>query len=189
MASADFPQYRYRYYGTSPGKSFFLPPIPAASTYLPRLYSLGFARTWLLTRITMPHIPFLFVSTGFCSPASLLTLVFIFIRVRDCFAIQCILYNKPPCGLLTLSGLTPTYKGLSPSGKTHTCYGLSQKDLYFWTFSTAYNKCALHDAQAGHTHASSRKTKMKAFRSQNKRISFLRLLANRWRLLVEKRNN
>ena len=95
----------------------------------------------------------LFVSTGFCSPASLLTILFIFIGVRDCFAIQCILYSKPPCGLLILSGLTPTYKGLSPSGKSHTCFGLSQKDLYFWTFSTAYNKCVLHDAHAGHTHA------------------------------------
>jgi len=25
--------------------------------------------------------------------------------------------------------------------------------LYFWTFSTAYNKCVLHDAHAGHTQA------------------------------------
>ena len=34
--------------------------------------------------------------------------------------------------------------------------GFLNKELYFWTFSTAYNKCALYDAHAGHTRAWSR---------------------------------
>ncbi|MEI6436718.1 MAG: hypothetical protein WCP32_17985 [Bacteroidota bacterium] len=72
-------------------------------------------------------------------------------RILQSRFLQCILYSKPPCGLLILSGHTPTYKGLSPSGKSHTCIWLSENDLYFWTFSTAYNKWALHDAHAGRT--------------------------------------
>jgi len=142
MTSADFPEYRYQYSGISPGKSIFLPPIPAASTYLPLLYSLGIARTWLLTRITMPHIPFLFVSTGFCCPVSLLTLVFIFIRVRDCFAIQCILYSIPPCGLLILPGV-PGVKGtFAPWKIAHSLLARKSLFVYLNFFYSLQQVCA-----------------------------------------------
>ena len=39
---------------------------PAESTWLPFWCSWGFTMTWLLTLVTMPHIPFLFVSSDFC---------------------------------------------------------------------------------------------------------------------------
>src|SRR5690554_4061481 len=35
---------------TSPGKSFFLPPLPAVSTFLSTSYLLGVTKMWLLTQ-------------------------------------------------------------------------------------------------------------------------------------------
>ena len=88
----------------------------------------------LLTQATMPHITFLFVSTGFCRLASL--------PVRSGW-LQCLGCPIPPCHLLILPGVTPVYKGLAPSGKMHTCCFVHLKVyLYFTTFSRAYNKCA-----------------------------------------------
>ena len=47
----------------------FLLPIPDASTEK-RLLAAGFAKMCLLTLSVLPHMYFLFVGTGFCSPAS-----------------------------------------------------------------------------------------------------------------------
>ena len=58
--------------------------------------------------------------------------------------LHCIPHGKPPCHLLILLGVTQAYKGFTPSGKiTLVVFMLSKVYLYIWTFSTAYNRCAL----------------------------------------------
>jgi hypothetical protein len=64
MASADFPPNG----GASPGKSIFLPPIPAES--IPIIVFMDFVSQNLTKLKSGPHILFLFVSTGVCSLAS-----------------------------------------------------------------------------------------------------------------------
>jgi HAMP domain-containing protein len=53
----------------SPGKSTILQPITGTSTELGSLAT-GFVKMCLLTLLKQPHMYFLFVSTGICSPAS-----------------------------------------------------------------------------------------------------------------------
>ncbi len=58
ITSADFLAHRRRTYSkTSPVRAFPLS-IPVTSIYLPTLGFLGFTMMCLLTRTTMPHIPF-----------------------------------------------------------------------------------------------------------------------------------
>ena len=74
MASADFLNRSSRDFQDLPrarpealrDKSIFLPPIAGASTRK-RLLVAGFAKMCLLTLSFLPHMHFLFISTGFCS--------------------------------------------------------------------------------------------------------------------------
>jgi len=43
-------------------------------------------------------------------------------RILQSHFLQCIPYGKPPCGLLILSGPTPTYKGLPAFGRQVTLW-------------------------------------------------------------------
>jgi hypothetical protein len=54
---------------TSLGKIKVFLPNPAASTIMRIVTYLGFAMMCLLTLPQLPHMQFLFVSSGFCSPA------------------------------------------------------------------------------------------------------------------------
>jgi hypothetical protein len=54
---------------TSLGKIKVFLPNPAASTFMRIVTYLGFAMMCLLTLPQMPLMQFLFVSSGFCSPA------------------------------------------------------------------------------------------------------------------------
>jgi hypothetical protein len=73
-------------------------------------------------------------------------------RILQSGFLQCIGRPKPPCHLLILPGVTPAYKGFTPSGKTTlVAFMLSKVYLYIWTFSTAYNKCALLLMQGTHS--------------------------------------
>ena len=92
----------------SPGKSIFLPPIPAGSTITRFLCSSGFALKCTLTPVSWPPYP---------------------ISVRQYRILQSRFLHsgrrRPrACGLLMLRGTTPAHKGLSPSGKTsqHTLF-------------------------------------------------------------------
>ena len=58
--------------------------------------------------------------------------------------LQCLSHPKPPCHLLILLSVTPMYKGLTPSGKIHSLkISFLSENLYFRSFSRAYNECAL----------------------------------------------
>jgi hypothetical protein len=83
-------------------------------------------------------------------------------RVLPVGFLQCIPHGKPPCHLLTVRGVTPIRKGLSPSGmklKFHrvnpleifhaTHYCLTRKICIFNIFSELSVVCA--HAHAGHT--------------------------------------
>jgi len=53
-------------------------------------------------------------------------------RILQSRFLQCMPCGIPPYDLLILSGSTPRYKGLAPSGKfTHTCRLLLKFYLYF----------------------------------------------------------
>lgn len=67
MTSADFSSFPGA--EISPGKSILFRPIPAASTR-PRLLPTRFDMMCCLTPLIQPLMRFLFVGTGFCSPAS-----------------------------------------------------------------------------------------------------------------------
>jgi len=70
MASADsLTNRQLAVVRASPGKSMFFQPIPDTSTEK-RLLATGFAMMCLLTLSILPRMYFLFVGTGFCSPAS-----------------------------------------------------------------------------------------------------------------------
>ncbi len=71
MTSADFLAHRKRVYSKiSPGKSFFLPLMPAPSTHKPSLTFRTLQCCACLSQVYMPLMTFLFVSTRFCSLAS-----------------------------------------------------------------------------------------------------------------------
>jgi hypothetical protein len=61
--------------------------------------------------------------------------------------LQCLGRPKPPCHLLILLGVAPVPlfgKGLAPSGKIHPpISSFIPENLYFRSFSRAYNECAL----------------------------------------------
>ena len=112
MTSADFLAHRNRVYSkTSPSKSFFLHPIPAASTHKPSCTFRTLQWCACLSQVYMPLMPFLFVSTRFCSLASFSAYLTVNHpeRIRD--------------DLLTFRDVTPARKGLSPSGKIHLSFG------------------------------------------------------------------
>ena len=66
MISADFWSCPHVDDQISLGKINVLQSNPAESTTLSSWCSLGFVVMWLLTPITLPHIPFLFISSDFC---------------------------------------------------------------------------------------------------------------------------
>jgi len=119
MTSADFLAHRNRVYSkTSPGKSFFLPPIAAAFTPLNSFNSLGFSMSGYLTHSTMPQYA-VFVHQH---------------QLLQSRCLQCLGRPKPPCDLLIFRSATSAYKGLTPSGKIHPPVLLSKNKFVFLTF-------------------------------------------------------
>jgi hypothetical protein len=143
MTSADFLTHRKRIYSKiSPGKSFPLPPMPAASTSkqlcivdVTMMRCTELAEVCLLILVSMPHMPFLFVSTGFCRLASLLPTVVIFAALRLSVWVapshRSAELTPKPCHLLMLQDVTPAHKGLTPSGKITPIFCLVKVYLYF----------------------------------------------------------
>ena len=85
----------------SPGKSFFLPPIPAVSTYLSTNYLLGVTMMWLLTQDNYASY----------------TVSVRQYRILQSRFLHCCRHQQPACDLLMLSRYIGTHKGLSPSVK------------------------------------------------------------------------
>ena len=100
----------------SPGKSFSLYPIPAASTIERFWYSSDIAMMWLLTQITMPHILHIVKTIHRIVFASHHSFTVRQYRILPFGFLQCLGRPKPPCHLLMLQGVTLAHKGLAPSG-------------------------------------------------------------------------
>ena len=135
MASADFLT-KLSFIRTSPGKSIFLHPITAWSTILVLIpYGTFWTSQWcaclsdLIASYQVPVRQYRDLPVGF---------------------LHCIPYGKPACRLLTVQGVTPACKGLTPSGII-SCYTFTfnNKNLYFQHFFRVSVKCA--HAHAGHT--------------------------------------
>jgi len=104
-AGADFSPLPHVDDEASPGKSFFLLPIPVASTYLSFWCSLGFTKMCLLTRTNMPHMRrtgcnFAVTASPTCSSVQTFAVVFAHLSIVN--TLQCIPLGKPPCHLLIL---------------------------------------------------------------------------------------
>jgi len=85
--------------------------------------------------------PVLFVSTGFCSPASLLTILFIFNGARDCFSIHCCRYRQPACQhLLAVREINPPVRVFHPLEISQTCYNTIKKRFVFLIFFNSIHK-------------------------------------------------
>jgi hypothetical protein len=66
--------------------------------------------------------------------------------------LQCMGHPKPPCHLLILPGVTPVYKGLTPSGKIHSfLVSLCIRKFVFSKFFKSLQR--VRAAYAGRTHA------------------------------------
>ena len=66
--------------------------------------------------------------------------------------LHCCCYQQPACHLLTVRGVTPVRKGLTPYGIfSYFTYCLTPKICIFNIFSELLQKCA--HAHAGHTHS------------------------------------
>lgn len=99
---------------TSPGKSIFLPPMPAVSTVkrLKRfgLYNDVLAYPRFIASYTVPVCQYRILQSGF---------------------LQCLGHPKPPCRLLMLPSVTSAHKGLAPSGKIkHLVIGSCKINLH-----------------------------------------------------------
>jgi len=133
MTSADFLAHRNRIYSkTSPGKSFFLPSMPATSTYL----------FFCILRASQ--------SCG-CSPKQICLLCRFCSSVPN-FAVSLPSVHASRQTTLRLAYVSENYlrtQGTFTLWKNTLVVRLNEIYLYFWTFSTAYNKCAL--LNAGHT--------------------------------------
>jgi hypothetical protein len=65
--------------------------------------------------------------------------------------LQCMGRPKPPCHLLILLGVTPAYKGFTPSGKIHTCCLLLLKFICIFRLFQELTT-SVRAAHAGRTH-------------------------------------
>jgi len=102
---------------TSPGKSFFLHPMPGVST-MKSLLELGLCNDVLayprfIASYTLPVRQY---------------------RTLQSRCLQCIPHGKPPCDLLMHQGVTLAHEGLTPSGKYTLYFAFLKINLYFWIF-------------------------------------------------------
>ena len=124
MASADFSKAFAS--ETSPGKSIFLPPIPAWST------------------ISVFNPCGMFWTSQWCACLSILIASYQ-VPVRQYRGLpvgflHCLGHPKPACHLLMLQGVTPAHKGLTPSGIISCCtyVYLFRKFVFYNLFQSFY---------------------------------------------------
>jgi len=135
MTSADFPQYRCRYCGISPGKSIFLPPIPAASTYLPFFVIFGHCKDVVAypgnyASYAVPVRQYRILQSGF---------------------LHCCRYRQPACHLLTIRELNPPVRDFHPLENCTLIVCQSKFICNFKLFLKLTTSVRLHDAHAGRT--------------------------------------
>ena len=102
---------------TSPGKSFFLHPMPVVST-MKRLLEWGLGNDVLayprfIASYTLPVRQY---------------------RTLQSRCLQCLPHGRPPCDLLMLQGVTPAHKGLTPSVKIHPTLSFLENKFVFLNF-------------------------------------------------------
>ncbi len=116
---------------TSPGKSFFLRPMPVVST-IKRLMELGLCNDVL----AYPR----FIASYTLSVRQYRTL--------QSRCLQCIPHGKPPCDLLMLQGVTLAHKGLTPSGKIHPILRFLENKFVFLNFLMRFGQGVLCSCRA-----------------------------------------
>ena len=123
----------------SPGKSFFLRPIPVIYT-IERFVGLGLC-----------NVPFAY--PRFIASYTITVRQYRSLQSR---CLQCIPHGKPPCDLLMLQGATLVHKGLAPSGKIHPSLRLLKLkiNLYFLDFSMSLQPGVLCSCRAHGNHES-----------------------------------
>jgi len=122
---------------TSPGKSFFLRPMPVVST-IKRLVVLGLCNGVLayprfIASYTLPVRQY---------------------RTLQSRCLQCMPRDKPPCDLLMLQGVTLAHKGLTPSGKIHPTLRFLENKFVILNFSMSFGQGVLCSCRA-HTRSKS----------------------------------